>query len=102
LNFGSCAAGTDRAYYTIDPLGNVRPCNHTPTILGNLFQESFAELIAPERLAPFVLARPPFCDPCALRDVCQGGCKAAAQVCYGSLDAEEPFLHRNRAAARPR
>ena len=102
LHFGFCAAGTERAYYTIDPLGNVRPCNHTPTILGNLFEEEFAALVAPERLAPFVQAAPAFCSPCAMRDTCLGGCKAAAEVCYGSLSAEEPFLHRNRESARPR
>jgi radical SAM protein with 4Fe4S-binding SPASM domain len=101
LGFGFCAAGTDRAYYTLDPLGNLRPCNHTPTTLGNLLEEPFADLIAPERMAPFVEAVPRFCAPCALRDTCQGGCKAAAQVCYGSLTAEEPFLHRNRACAKP-
>jgi radical SAM protein with 4Fe4S-binding SPASM domain len=93
LGFGFCAAGTDRAYYTLDPLGNLRPCNHTPMILGNLLEKDFAHLIAPNRMAPFVEAVPHFCGPCALRDTCQGGCKAAAQVCYGSLTAEEPFLH---------
>ena len=56
---------------------------------------------APDRLAAFVEAAPAFCDPCSLRETCQGGCKAAAQVCYGSLSAEEPFLHLNRAGARP-
>jgi radical SAM protein with 4Fe4S-binding SPASM domain len=101
LSFGFCAAGTDRAYYTLDPLGNLRPCNHTPTILGNLLEEPFADLIACERMSEFVEAVPAFCDPCALRDTCQGGCKAAALVCYGSLTAEDPFLHRNRAQAKP-
>lgn len=101
LGFGFCAAGTNRAYYTLDSLGNLRPCNHTPTILGNLLEESFADLIAPQRMAPFVEAAPAFCAPCALRDTCQGGCKAAAQVCYGSLTAEEPFLRRNHTYARP-
>jgi radical SAM protein with 4Fe4S-binding SPASM domain len=99
LNFGFCAAGTERAYYTLDPLGNLRPCNHTSTILGNLFDESFADLTAPERMAPFVEAVPSLCAPCALKTTCQGGCKAAAQVCYGSLCAEEPFLRHNRAVA---
>lgn len=101
LNFGFCAAGTERAYYTLDPLGNLRPCNHTTTILGNLLEETFADLIAPERLAPFLEAVPDFCSPCKLRNTCKGGCKAAAEVCYGSLTAEEPFLKRNRALARP-
>jgi len=101
LSFGFCAAGSARAYYTLDPLGNLRPCNHTPTILGNLREEPFADLIAPERMAPFVEPVAAFCDPCVLRRTCQGGCKAAAQVCYGALDAEDPFLHRNRDQAEP-
>jgi radical SAM protein with 4Fe4S-binding SPASM domain len=101
LGFGYCAAGTSRAYYTLDPVGNLRPCNHTSTILGNLLEEDFVDLIDSERMAGFVQAVPAFCEPCSLRDTCQGGCKAAAEVCYGSLRAEEPFLHLNRAQARP-
>jgi radical SAM protein with 4Fe4S-binding SPASM domain len=101
LTYGFCAAGTDRAYYTLDPLGNLRPCNHTPTILGNLFDHSFAELIATHRMAKFAAAAPPSCDPCSLRQVCQGGCKAAAQVCYGSITAEDPLLALSRERAAP-
>jgi len=106
LRFGFCAAGTERAYYTLDPLGNLRPCNHTSTVLGNLLEEPFGDLIAADgasasRMAAFVEASPPSCDPCTLRATCQGGCKAAAQVCYGSLSAEEPFLHLNRSEAEP-
>jgi radical SAM protein with 4Fe4S-binding SPASM domain len=92
IGFGFCAAGSDLAYYTLDPLGNLRPCNHSDTILGNLFEETFGDLIAPERMTPFTCALPPFCAACDRRLECQGGCKASAQVCYGSLTAEEPFL----------
>ena len=100
LSFGFCAAGSERAYYTLDPLGNLRPCNHSPTILGNLREDSLANLVAAPRLASFVAAIPEFCRACSLRETCQGGCKAAAHVCYGSLTAEDPFLHLNRALAR--
>lgn len=100
LNFGFCAVGSARAYYTLDTSGNVRPCNHTPTVLGNVWEETFTDIIAPDRLADFVTAVPPFCADCPRRDECQGGCKAAAQVCYGDLRAEEPFLRRNRHQTR--
>jgi radical SAM protein with 4Fe4S-binding SPASM domain len=96
IGFSHCAAGGQRAYYALDPLGNLRPCNHTPTILGNLFAESFAELTAPERMRGFTAALPAFCTGCARRMECQGGCKAAAQVCFGALSAEDPFLQNNR------
>ncbi len=100
VGFAYCAAGGDRAYYALDPVGNLRPCNHTPQILGNLFEESFADLIAPARMQTFTKAIPSFCDPCPRRSECQGGCKAAAQVCYGSLTDEEPFLKMNREQAK--
>jgi radical SAM protein with 4Fe4S-binding SPASM domain len=99
LGFGFCAAGSERVYYTLDPLGNLRPCNHTDTVLGNLFEESFASLIAPERMTAFTQAIPYLCSECTRRLECQGGCKASAQVCYGSLLAEEPFLRKNHATA---
>jgi radical SAM protein with 4Fe4S-binding SPASM domain len=92
LGFGYCSAGTERAYYTLDPLGNVRPCNHSTTILGNLFEESFGDLVSLERLNGFMNALPAPCSACGHRTFCQGGCKAAAQVCFGSLDQTEPFL----------
>jgi radical SAM protein with 4Fe4S-binding SPASM domain len=99
VSFGFCSAGTDRAYYAIDPQGNLRPCNHSDTILGNLLVEPFAALTAPERISTFASAIPAFCSDCNHRLECHGGCKASAQVCYGSLTAEEPFLHYNHAAA---
>jgi radical SAM protein with 4Fe4S-binding SPASM domain len=100
LSSGFCGAGTSRAYYTLDMAGNVRPCNHSPTVLGNVWREPFAEIIAPQRMAHFAGAVPEFCQPCRLRDECQGGCKASAQVCYGDLCAEEPFLRANRHVAK--
>jgi radical SAM protein with 4Fe4S-binding SPASM domain len=92
LGFGFCAAGSERAYYTLGATGDVRPCNHTPTVLGNAWHEPFAAIVHPSRVAGFMAAIPPYCEPCPRRAECQGGCKASAQVCYGDLCAEEPFL----------
>jgi radical SAM protein with 4Fe4S-binding SPASM domain len=100
VGFGFCAAGTDRAYYTIDPVGNVRPCNHTPTVIGNLFETPLKEMARSKELESFRKARPKFCGGCAIEEECLGGCKAAAEVCYGSLEACEPFLELNKDSAR--
>jgi len=102
LTFGFCAAGTDRAYYTLDPLGNVRPCNHSPTILGSICTASFQELAESEMLRAFVAARPEWCSGCALEMECQGGCKAAAEACFGSAAVMDPFLAANCQRAVPR
>jgi len=99
VGFGFCAAGTDRAYYTIDPLGNVRPCNHTVTVLGNLLKTPLKTMMRSQALKDFMAARPEFCADCAIEDECMGGCKAAAEVCYGSLTACDPFLEINKERA---
>ncbi len=100
LGFGDCAAGTSRAYYTIDAMGNLRPCNHSSTILGNLLQHGFWSLVDSSAMRTFVAARPAFCSGCPVEDTCLGGCKAAAEVCRGSASAADPFLEANLARAR--
>ena len=100
VGFGFCAAGTDRAYYTIDPVGNIRPCNHTPTIIGNLFDTPLKDMLRSDELREFRAARPAFCGGCRLEEECLGGCKAAAEACYESLTACEPFLEMNKCRAR--
>jgi len=92
LSFGFCAAGTDRAYYTLDPSGNLRPCNHSPTVLGNVRERGFWDLVDGPAMREFLAARPAFCAGCRMEAVCQGCCKAAAEACYGSARALEPFV----------
>jgi radical SAM protein with 4Fe4S-binding SPASM domain len=101
LRFGFCAAGTAAAYPTLDASGDVRPCNHSPTVLGNGWREPMAAILDPARSAAFDGPVPEFCALCAERERCRGGCRAAAQVCYGGVDLEEPFLALHRAQARP-
>ena len=87
-----CAAGTPDAYFTLDPWGRVRFCNHTPTVLGDLCAAPFGAIAASPRLAAVRAARPPFCVPCPGWDACRGGCRAAAEQAVGRWDAEDPFL----------
>ena len=92
LGFGFCAAGTENAYFTMDPLGNVRICNHIPTLLGNLRRHSFARIVRSAQVAAFCGALPERCAGCQHAEQCKGGCKAAALVCYGSLQRCDPLV----------
>jgi radical SAM protein with 4Fe4S-binding SPASM domain len=102
LTFGYCAAGTERAYYTLDPVGNVRPCNHSPTVLGNIREASFESMCEGIAMRQFAAARPAFCSGCALEEKCLGGCKAAAEACFGDIGAMDPFLAAYHSCARKR
>ncbi|HUW96614.1 MAG TPA: radical SAM protein [Anaerolineae bacterium] len=104
IHFGWCPLAGERSYFTIDPAGNVRVCNHSPVILGNLQQDSFLDIYYHH---PYVRdfhdtwpAECSDCDP-ELRELCGGGCKAAAEQCYGTLQRVDPFVTLCRQASYP-
>lgn len=101
IRFGSCPLAGERSYFTIDPAGNIRICNHSPTIVGNIWRDCFDEIY---RRHPYVRhfreTWPIECADCAteLRSLCGGGCKAAAEQCYGTLEHVDPFVTLSRQA----
>jgi pyrroloquinoline quinone biosynthesis protein E len=95
IKMGWCPLGGDKSYFTIDPEGNVRICNHSPVILGNILKDSFRDIYYNH---PYVIrfrnTLPKECLSCShdLKDKCASGCKAAAEQCYGTLDHVDPFI----------
>jgi radical SAM protein with 4Fe4S-binding SPASM domain len=83
----SCPAGI--THCTIDPLGNVRPCNHVAVTFGNLFECSIEELWRSEEARRWRDLIPQTCYHCAEFDNCRGGCKAMA---LQSNKAHDPLM----------
>lgn len=94
VHFGFCPLAGENSYFTVDPLGNLRVCNHSSVILGNLLEEPFWDLYERRYVMRFRTEMPASCQACpsTVRDVCHGGCKASAAECFGSFEEEEPFL----------
>jgi len=82
------------AYFTIDPMGNLRVCNHSSIILGNLLENGILDLMRHPYIQQFRKTIPRDCISCPSEflDYCHGGCKAAAAECCGTLEKSEPFL----------
>ena len=105
VHFGWCPLAGENSYFTIDPIGNVRVCNHSPVVLGNIQQDSFADIYHNHPyLRGFRETWPAECMSCDshLKALCRGGCKAAAEQCYGTLARVDPFVtlsRRNREMA---
>jgi radical SAM protein with 4Fe4S-binding SPASM domain len=99
ISFGWCPLAGADSYFTIDPAGNVRICNHSPTILGNLKRDRFADIYYGHpyvrEFAETLPAECAGCDP-ELLALCRGGCKAAAEQFYGTLRRVDPFVTLNR------
>jgi len=87
-----CGAG--KSYITIDPWGNVRPCNYSPLILGNLLDTSLDLLdtsldamIDSEPLKTWHNLVSSQCKQCSELTLCGGGCKAEAMLNHQSYDS---------------
>jgi radical SAM protein with 4Fe4S-binding SPASM domain len=95
VHFGWCPLAGEDSYFTVDPGGNLRICNHSPVILGNINRDSFADIYyGHPHVRAFHDTWPEECADCdpELKEMCRGGCKAAAEQCYGTLARVDPFV----------
>jgi len=92
VEFAGCAAATEMAYFTLDPLGNVRMCNHSPVILGNIARQPFDAIANSPPSESWRRTRPAFCEPCPGWDACKGGCRAVCQQMGRGLDTLDPYV----------
>jgi radical SAM protein with 4Fe4S-binding SPASM domain len=68
-----CLAG--KAFVTVDPSGNVRPCNHASLLLGNLLDQDINSVLESQALKSWYREIPSSCSHCDLLSVCGGGCR---------------------------
>jgi radical SAM protein with 4Fe4S-binding SPASM domain len=94
-----CVAG--KAYCTIDPWGRMRPCNHSPTIVGNLFERSLESLWHSKTMEQWRSLTPSECRSCPDSAVCGGGCKAMAELRAEGYDSLNLKRGSERASAYP-
>ena len=92
VRFGFCSVGSHAPNVVIDPLGNVRSCNLSSHVLGNIVRQSWADIMASPYLADFPREVPAMCRGCRYERSCQGGCKESGFAAFGELTAAEPFL----------
>lgn len=101
LHFGWCPLAGEGSYFTVDPAGNVRICNHSGVVLGNLKRDRFRDIYyGHPYVRSFRETWPAECQGCPpeLKALCCGGCKASAEQCYGTLDRVDPFVTISRRA----
>lgn len=83
LNIGAkCAAA--KIFFVIDPAGQIRTCNHSPKVVGNMFDD---ELIKDkEYWSIFANSNyhPDVCQSCNLINKCDCGCREVAHILHQS------------------
>ena len=89
----SCSSRIEERPITLDAAGNIRLCNHSPVILGNIHKVHLREILQNPYLSHFALTVPKTCIGCRRFSKCQGGCKAAGEQLWGNLEEGDPILY---------
>ncbi len=79
-----CLAGI--THCTVDPWGNVRPCNHAPLLCGNLREQTIEEIWHGPTLKRWRDLVPSLCVKCDALTQCHGGCRAVALIRDSATD----------------
>ena len=92
IRFGFCSTGSDSPNLVVDQWGDVRSCNLSSNILGNVLTDPWESISGSTYIQTFRHQLPDICRGCAYQDSCQGGCKESAFATTGSLTQPEPLL----------
>ena len=92
IMFGHCSADVLRKPITLDINGNIRLCNHSPVVAGNIFEKELSEILYSPYAESWNTIIPDFCVKCEAWERCRGGCRAASEQCGLGLVHVDPIL----------
>jgi len=85
-----CSAA--KGFFVIDPCGNVRACNHSPRVVGRIFNENLIEDIDYWNIFANRAYIPDVCSHCMDISICDCGCREAANITTGSVKGIDPCM----------
>jgi radical SAM protein with 4Fe4S-binding SPASM domain len=91
IKFAACSPDIDRKPLTLDILGNLRICNHSPVIMGNIYKEKLSDILSSDYALSWYTV-PDYCSECKIFDKCYGGCRGASEQIGRSLRDVDPVL----------
>jgi radical SAM protein with 4Fe4S-binding SPASM domain len=96
IMFSHCSTDLSNRPLTVNYKGDVRFCNHSPRVLGNIYDKTIGELVSESQGDGYFDTIPTPCDTCKLWFRCRGGCRAASEQLYGTFDKVDPVLFDSR------
>ena len=92
ITFTHCSTDLSARPLTINYRGDVRFCNHSPRVLGNIHNETLAKILERCGGDGYYSSIPDKCAQCELWTRCRGGCRAASEQMYGTFDRLDPVM----------
>lgn len=92
IRITSCAANVINMPLTLDINGNLRLCNHSPVIVGNIYKDRLADIFNSQYAKTWKETVPTFCKDCEKYPKCLGGCRAASEQLGLSVKEVDPIV----------
>lgn len=92
IGFGHCSDDVRRKPVTIDINGNVRVCNHSPVVAGNIYEQTLEEILSCDYVKSWSETIPDDCIGCNWWQKCRGGCRAASEQIGKGLTHIDPIM----------
>lgn len=92
IMFSNCGIHNLKRRYTLTRDGNIRYCNHSPEVIGNVYKENMKKILNSDKLKRWGDIEPEFCRECSKKEKCQYGCRAASQQMGIGLEKEDPII----------
>lgn len=93
IRFAHCNTDVSHRPITVNYRGDVRYCNHSPRVLGNIHREPLSQILTQATASGYFDSVPDVCAQCSLWSRCRGGCRAASEQLYGRFDLADPILN---------
>jgi len=88
----SCSASIKNMPVTLDINGNMRICNHSPVIIGNIFNDKIENILNSDYVNSWKEIKPEYCKECEVYENCFGACRAASEQLGLGLNHADPIL----------
>ena len=92
IRFAYCNTDISHRPITVNYRGDVRYCNHSPKVLGNIHDKPIDKILTEATASGYFDSVPKACAKCNLWNRCRGGCRAASEQLYGRFDLADPIL----------
>lgn len=93
IRFTSCSFDMTKRPITVEYKGNVRFCNHSPVVIGNIFSDKIEDIFSSKEVKQWKNIVPEFCKDCKAYDFCKAGCRAASEQMGLSLNNPDPIIN---------
>ena len=93
IGFTSCGVELSSRPVTINSCGDIRVCNHSPEVFGNIHLDDLSTILdSTHCMAQWAGTTPKECIGCDKYRSCRGGCRAASMQLGLGLDRPDPIL----------